>query len=122
MIEKQLKADLNDARITAKVSKDKVLRPNIHLLHAPELTSAPYIEYEILADNGNLYEEGAVSESSVNIQVDIFTYGEYMTLRDAVKAVLIEKGYIYPAVGGFQSFYEGETKLYHCVLRFTKEY
>lgn len=122
MIEKQVRTDLNDQRIASKVSKDGKGKTNIHLLHAPELTQAPYIEYEILDDSGNLYEEGQIRESSVNIQVDIFTYGEYMTIRDAVKSVLIEKGYIYPSVGGFQSFYEAETKLYHCVLRFTKEY
>lgn len=122
MIEAIVRADLHDSRITSKISKDAKNRFNVHLLHAPELTKAPYIEYEILDDSGNLYEEGQLRESSVNIQIDIFTNGEYMSLRDAVKTVLIEKGYIYPSVGGFQSFYEAETKLYHCVLRFTKEY
>ncbi|GEM_PF-1947946 len=121
MIENQLKLDLNDSRITSLVSKAADGKPNIYLLHAPELTKAPYIEYEILSIAGEIYSEGEEEETSVNIQVDIFTYGSYVALRDAVKTVLKEKGYVFPNVGGFQSLYEDETKLYHCVLRFIKE-
>lgn len=121
MIENQLKLDLNDSRITGLVSKTADGRANIYLLHAPELTKAPYIEYEILSIAGEIYSEGEEEETSVNIQVDIFTYGSYVSLRDAVKTVLKEKGYVFPNVGGFQSLYEDETKLYHCVLRFIKE-
>lgn len=121
MIENQLKLDLNDSRITSLVSKTADGRSNIYLLHAPELTKAPYIEYEILSVAGDIYSEGDDEESSVNIQIDIFTHGSYVSLRDAVKTVLEEKGYIFPSVGGFQSLYEDETKLYHCVLRFIKE-
>ena len=121
MIENQLKLDLNDSRITGLVSKAADGKPNIYLLHAPELTKAPYIEYQILSIAGEMYSEGDEEESSVNIQIDIFTYGSYVSLRDAVKTVLEEKGYIFPSVGGFQPLYEDETKLHHCVLRFIKE-
>lgn len=122
MIESIIRQDLLDPRIKDLVSKNSNNQPNIHLLHAPEMTKPPYIEYQIISDNGNHYEEGEVKESSVGIQVDIFTLGSYTTLRDRIKTVMLEKGYIYPNTGGFGSFYEDETKLYHCLLRFTKEY
>lgn len=122
MIENQIRTDLMDPRITGLLSKDAKNRPNIHLLHAPELTGSPYIEYQIIADNGDLFEEGELTTGSVSIQVDIFTLGSYIEIRNAVKSVLAEKGYVYPGTGGFQSLYEQETKLYHCVLRFIKEY
>lgn len=122
MIENQIRTDLLDSRITSLITTDAMKRPNIHLLHAPELTSSPYIEYQIISDNGDLYQEGNLQHGSVVVQVDIFTHGSYIPIRDAVKTVLTEKAYIYPGAGGFQSLYEQETKLYHCVLRFTKEY
>ena len=121
MIEIQLNTDLNDSRITSLITKDIKSRPNIHMLHAPELTQAPYIEYQILGDAGNQYDEGELSNASVTLQVDIYTYGSYLTIRDAVKAVLLGKGYIYPNTGGFEALYEQETKLFHCLLRFIKE-
>ena len=54
MIENQLKLDLNDSRITSLVSKTADGRSNIYPLHAPELTKAPYIEYEILSIAGEI--------------------------------------------------------------------
>jgi len=122
VIEIQLNTDLHDSRITSLITKDAVQRPNIHLLHAPELTKAPYIEYQILGDAGDQYDEGELSNASVTLQIDIYTHGAYLAIRDAVKTVLLEKGYIYPSTGGFESLYEPETKLFHCILRFTKEY
>lgn len=122
MIETVLRNDLSDQRITSLVTKNDFNEPNIHLLHAPEMTKPPYVEYQIISDTGNHYEEGELKDSSVTIQVDVFTFGSYTSLRDIIKKVLVEKGYIYPNAGGFGSFYEDETKLYHCLLRFEKEY
>lgn len=122
MIESILRLDLHDKRIVDLVSKDKNNLPNIHLLSAPEGVNGTYIEYRILSDSGNLYDEGDVRQCSAYIQVDIFTRGSYIELRDAIKTVLQEKGYIYPNIGGYATFYEKETKLHHCLLRFIKEY
>lgn len=122
MIEILLKSELSDIRITALITKDLGNIPNIHLLHAPEGTKPPYIEYQVLSGRGSIYSEGELDSSVAEVQIDVYTYGSYINIRDKVIEIMKEKGYIYPQVGGFGAVYEADTKLYHCILRLEKEY
>lgn len=118
MIETTVRTDLNDPRVTSMLFSPE----NLHLLHAPEGTKPPYIEYEVLSGHGKLYSEGDLDGSVAEVQIDIYTHGSYVGTRDKVLEVMTEKGYIIPAVGGFGAIYEKETSLFHCILRLEKEY
>ena len=90
----------------------------IYLLKAPDNTVAPYIEYEVIDENGSLYAENEEIATTYRIQIDIFTKGSYTAIRKAVKEVMKENGFV-KEFGG--SLYEKDTKLFHYILRFNIE-
>lgn len=90
----------------------------IYLLRAPDNTNAPYIEYEVIEEQGSLYAENEEIQTKYTIQIDIFTYGNYIEITEAVKYVMKENDFT-KSYGG--SSYEEETKLFHYILRFEKE-
>ncbi|MPN46855.1 hypothetical protein SDC9_194454 [bioreactor metagenome] len=109
---------LLDDRIANLVGKDFDNNPKVYLLHAPDNTIAPYIEYEILDENGSLYAENVELAEIITLQIDIFTKGSYTKIKNAIKAVLKENGFN-KEFGG--SKYEDTTKLFHYVLRYNFE-
>ncbi|OLS02883.1 hypothetical protein [Tissierella creatinophila] len=116
-MESKIREDLLDNRIINTIGRDKDGNPKIYLLNAPEGTLAPYIEYQIVTDEGILFSEGEEQITSHEIQVDIFSKGSYENIRNAIKEVLKDKGY-YRGICG--SMYEKDTKLFHYLLRYTK--
>jgi len=116
-MENKLRQDLIDNRITTLVGKDTYGNPKIYLLSAPEGTVAPYVEYQIVQDSVELFSEGNDDISKHEIQIDLFTKGNYTQIRDAIKEVMKEKDYT-KGIGG--SLYEKDTKLYHYILRYEK--
>lgn len=106
---------LNDELIDL-VGSDKSGNPKIYLLRAPDDTTGPYIEYEILDENGSLYAENKELETTYRLQIDIFTKGSYEAIRDKVKEILKEYKEFSKEFGG--SNYEKDTKLFHYILRY----
>lgn len=90
----------------------------IYLLRAPDNTLAPYIEYEVIDEVGSLYAENEEIATTYTAQIDIFTKGSYTAIKNAVKQVMKENGFI-KEFGG--STYENDTKLFHYVLRYNFE-
>ena len=70
-MEELLREILFDERISNLVSN------KIYLLKAPDNTTAPYIEYEVLNEEGSLFAENEEIETNYRIQIDVFTKGSY---------------------------------------------
>jgi hypothetical protein len=111
-MEELLRKVLFDERITSLVSN------KIYLLKAPDNTMAPYVEYEVLNENGSMFAENEEIGTDYNIQIDIFTKGSYTTIVKAIKSVMKENGFM-KEFGG--SRYEEDSKLFHYILRFNYE-
>jgi len=111
-MESLIRKVLFDERITNLVDN------KIFLLKAPNNTVAPYIEYEVIDENGSLYAENEEIATNYRVQVDIFTNESYTAIRKAVKEVMKENGFT-KEFGG--SLYEKDTKLFHYILRFNIE-
>lgn len=111
-MEELIRKVLFDERITSLVNN------KIYLLKAPDNTTAPYIEYEVLNEEGSLYAENEEIGTNYRIQVDVFTKGSYTSIVKAIKNVMRENGFI-REFGG--SLYEENSKLFHYVLRFNFE-
>ncbi len=94
------------------------MEKKIYLLRAPDNTRAPYVEYEILEEEGSMYAENEEIQTRYNIQIDIFTDGNYVEIAKKIKQVMQEQGFT-KTYGG--SKYEEETKLFHYILRFNYE-
>lgn len=112
MIEEFIRKVILDKRITDLVGN------KIYLLKSPDNTTAPYIEYEILSEQGSLYAENEEIETNYTIQVDIFTKGSYTEIVKNIKEVMKENGFRKEFCG---SLYEEKTKLFHYILRFNYE-
>lgn len=111
-MEELIRKVLFDERITNLVGN------KIYLLKAPDNTTAPYIEYEVLNEEGSLYAENEEIETNYRIQIDVFTKGSYTTIVKAIKNVMKENGFL-KEFGG--SLYEEAPKLFHYILRFNIE-
>ncbi len=111
-MEELLRSILFDERIATLVN-DKIF-----LLKAPNNTTAPYMEYEVLNEEGSLYAENEEIETNYRIQIDVFTKASYTTIVKAIKNVMKENGFM-KEFGG--SLYEEDSKLFHYILRFNYE-
>ncbi|CAM2079105.1 MAG: Phage protein [uncultured Clostridium sp.] len=111
-MEELLRKILFDERISSLVSN------KIYLLKAPDNTIAPYIEYEVLNEEGSLFAENEEIETNYRIQIDVFTKGCYTSIVKAIKNVMKENGFM-KEYGG--SLYEENLKLFHYILRFNYE-
>lgn len=117
-METTIRQILLDNRIVNTVGKDTSNNPKVYLLKSPDNTPAPYIEYQIIDENGSIYAEDEPLAETVTLQVDIFSKGSYTAIKKVVKKVLKENGFD-KEFGG--SLYEDTTKLFHYVLRFNYE-
>lgn len=111
-MEELIRKVLFDERITNLVGN------KIYLLKAPDNTTAPYIEYEVLNEEGSLYAENEEIETNYRIQIDVFTKGSYTVIVKAIKNVMKENEFM-KEFGG--SRYEEDSKLFHYILRFNYE-
>ena len=111
-MEELLRSILFDKRIATLVN-DKIF-----LLKAPNNTIAPYMEYELLNEEGSLYAENEEIETNYRIQIDVFTKGSYTSIVKAIKNVMKENRFM-KEFGG--SLYEEDSKLFHYILRFNYE-
>ena len=75
MIEELLKEVLNNEALISLIGVDTNKNPKIYLLKASDNTVAPYIEYEILNENGSMYAENEELETTYTIQIDVYTKG-----------------------------------------------
>ncbi|WP_238886423.1 hypothetical protein [Clostridium sp. YIM B02551] len=118
-MEKMIREILLDPRITELVGLDSDNNPKIYLLHAPDNTLAPYIEYEFLDEDGSFYAENKEISTTYRLQIDIYTKGSYTKIKDTIKEVLSEYEDISKEFGG--SNFEESTKLFHYILRYNYE-
>lgn len=118
MIEELLKEILSNEELILLLGVDKDGNPKQYLLKAPDNTAAPYIEYEILNENGSMYAENEELETTYTIQIDVYTKGSYTKIVKIIKKIMKEKGFL-KEFGG--SNYEEKSKLFHYVLRFNYE-
>lgn len=105
-------------KILLSESVNDLIGNNIHLLKAPDNTVAPYVEYEVISENGSLYAENEELYTTYTVQIDIFSEGNYKELVKEIKKVMKENNFL-KEFGG--SLYEEKTKLFHYILRFNYE-
>lgn len=118
MIEESIKKVLNAEELISLVGEDKLKNPKIYLLKAPDNTSGPYVEYEVLNEIGSMYAENEEIATNYKIQIDVFTKGSYTAIVNLIKKIMKENG-LMKEFGG--SLYEDKTKLFHYILRFNYE-
>lgn len=118
MMEELLRKVLNNDELISLVGKDKSENPKIYLLKAPDNTSGPYVEYEVLNEIGSMYAENEEIATNYKIQIDVFTKGSYTAIVNLIKKIMKENG-LMKEFGG--SLYEDKTKLFHYILRFNYE-
>ena len=75
-----------------------------------------YIEYRIISDKDSDFAGNKNLTEIYTIQIDIFSFYDYVELARTVKNILKAKGYIY--IQGDGDLYEQDTKLYHKAMRF----
>ncbi|WP_019850628.1 hypothetical protein [Desulfitobacterium sp. PCE1] len=86
----------------------------VYFLHA-EAPKAPYVEYEIINENGQEWAENKEIATNYYVQVDIFSMGDYTAIENAVKEKMISHGFKRSMAA---DLYESDTKLYHKAMRF----
>lgn len=87
---------------------------DVYFLHA-ESPTAPYVEYEIYDENGELWEEGKETATNYYVQVDIFSKTDYTELEIKIREVMLNAGFERSMAA---DLYEKETKLNHKAMRF----
>ncbi|NBI05765.1 hypothetical protein [Senegalia massiliensis] len=112
MIETTLRQDLFDTRITDLVG-NRIFNHTVS-----DTTQAPYIQYAVYDERASFYDEGNEIFENNKIQIDIYSKGNYLNIKNTLKKVLREKGYM-NLNGG--AMYEDEYKLYRYILRCEKE-
>lgn len=105
-------------KILLSESVNSLIGENVYLLKAPDNTVAPYIEYEVISENGSLYAENEELYTTYMVQIDIFSEGNYKELVKEIKKVMKDNNFL-KEFGG--SLYEEKSKLFHYVLRFNYE-
>lgn len=87
----------------------------VYFLHANSPNKELYLEYEIINEYGVEYSEGNEDYTTYIVQVDIFSTGDYTTLENIVKKIMIQNGFNRDMAA---DLYEKETGLYHKAMRF----
>ncbi|MFC4780895.1 prohead protease [Eubacterium multiforme] len=108
-IKKHLLNTLNCSEIL-NLTGDK----RVHFLHANN-PKIPYLEYEVISENGEEFAESREIYTNYLIQVDIFSKGDYTELEEIIKKEMLKAGYCRDQA---VDMYEKDTKLYHKAMRF----
>lgn len=87
----------------------------VYFLHAENPTD-PYIEYEVVSEEGVEYSEGIERYTYYLIQVDIFSKSDYSHIESVIKNEMIRFGY---SKGVSRDLYEEKTGLKHKAMRFS---
>ncbi|NYB73855.1 DUF3168 domain-containing protein [Sedimentibacter hydroxybenzoicus DSM 7310] len=105
---------LMDKEITDLTADKKV-----YLIKGTNAT-APYVVYTFIDEWGAEFAENEEIATNYNVQVDIFSKGDFTELANKIKVKMKDNDFYRTSAN---DFYENDTQLYHCVLRFnyTKE-
>lgn len=108
-IKKYLKDVLSDKEILDLLPDEKM-----YFLHAnnPQI---PYLEYEIINEQGEDYSENKEDYTTYIVQVDIFSKGDYTVIEEVVKKHMEASGFNRDMAA---DLYEKETQLFHKAMRF----
>ena len=78
-----------------------------------------YITYSFIDDRPGIVADDKEVLSIVNVDIDIFSDGNYLDLEDKVEAIMIQNNFI--RVGSSPDMYEEDTGLYHKTIEYEKE-
>ncbi len=99
-----------DSEITNLTADKKV-----YLIKGTNAT-APYVTYTFIDEWGAEFAENKEIATNYSIQADVFSKGDYTELVEKIKEKMKENDFCRTSVN---EFYETDTNLFHCVLRFT---
>lgn len=108
-MKKYLRSVLMNEEITDLTADKKV-----YLINAIN-PKEPYLTYTIIDEWGSEFAENEEIATEYNIQIDIFSKGDYTILEEKVKEVMATSEFY--RTSAFD-FYEDDTGLYHKVIRF----
>ena len=78
-----------------------------------------YITYSFIDDRPGIVADDKEVLSIANVDIDIFSDGNYLDLEDKVEAIMIQNNFI--RVGSSPDMYEEDTGLYHKTIEYEKE-
>jgi hypothetical protein len=81
--------------------------------------SKTYVTYTFTDDRPSLFGDNKEIGSIVNIDIDIFSDGNFLAIEEKVKEVMEENNFI--RTGCSPDMYEEDTGLYHKTIEFEKE-
>lgn len=91
----------------------------VYLIKGTNAT-APYVTYTFIDEWGAEFAENEEIATNYSVQVDVFSKVDFTDLVEKIKQKMKDNDFYRT---GVNEFYENDTGLYHCVLRFiyTKE-
>ena len=87
----------------------------VYFLHANNPNKVLYLEYEIINEYGVEHSENNEDYTTYSVQIDIFSNGDYTTLENTVKKVMLNAGFNRDMAA---DLYEKDTGLFHKAMRF----
>lgn len=109
-IRQYLKTILGDAEITNLTANKKV-----YFLHADEEVKTPYIEYEVIDEQGEEWAENKEIATTYYVQVDIFSKTNYTEIEGKIKEKMLNAGFERSMCA---DLYEQDIGLHHKAMRF----
>lgn len=86
----------------------------VYLIHATN-PNPPYVTYTFIDEYGEEFAENEEIATNYNIQIDIFSKGDYTEIENKIKEIMKSNGFYRTSAYGF---YEDDTGLYHKAIRF----
>lgn len=87
----------------------------VYFLHATSPV-LPYVEYEIVDEYGEEFEENEEKHTTYTIQLDIFSQGDYTNIEEKIKEKMKNSGFDRNTCA---DLWEQDTSLFHKAMRFS---
>lgn len=78
-----------------------------------------YVTYTFTDDDPELFGDNQEIGSVIRIDIDIFSDGNFLAIKDKVEEIMINNDFI--RTGCSPDMYEEDTELYHKTIEFEKE-
>lgn|SRR5574344_2393416 len=112
---------INDYELLKTMFSNFAVEGNLIPVEFIEYTgnSKTYITYVFTEDNPSLFGDDEELGSIANVDIDIFSDGNYLAIENKVKEIMKNNNFI--RISSSPDMYEKDTGLYHKTLEFSKE-
>ncbi len=81
--------------------------------------SKTYVTYTFTSDDPKLFGEDKEIGSVIDVDIDIYSDGNYLTIQDAIETLMENNDFI--RIGSSPDMFEEDTGLFHKTIEFEKE-